>query len=110
MVTQYFQGVFVCLLNAMAMILIMMLLTLMLIAFIMIDTTQLTLCTVSYLFVTCISIELDECDINVYEEVVLTNYHTRVLALVGAEMVGKRSLINRLVKENPLRFQAAIPC
>ena len=54
--------------------------------------------------------EFDECDIKVYEEVVLTNYHTRVLALVGARKVGKRSLIKKLVKENPRKFQAAIPC
>lgn len=53
--------------------------------------------------------EFDECDIKVYEEVVLTNYHTRVLALVGAQRVGKRSLIQKLINENPTKFQAAVP-
>lgn len=53
--------------------------------------------------------EYDDCDIKVYEEVTLTNYHTRVLALVGAKNVGKQSLIKKLVEENPRRFQAAIP-
>lgn len=53
--------------------------------------------------------EFDDCDIKIYEEVTLTNYHTRVLGLVGARKVGKRSLIKKLVKENPRRFQAAIP-
>lgn len=52
--------------------------------------------------------EFDACDIKVYEEVALSNYHTRVLALVGAVGVGKRSLINKLVRENPRRFQAPI--
>lgn len=53
--------------------------------------------------------EYDECDIKVYEEVVLTNYYTRVLALVGAQKVGKRALIQKLINENPTKFQAAIP-
>ncbi|XP_076453254.1 protein PALS2-like [Babylonia areolata] len=53
--------------------------------------------------------EYDDCDIKVYEEVTLTNYHTRVLALVGARNVGKQSLIKKLVEDNPRRFQAAIP-
>ncbi|PVD31585.1 hypothetical protein C0Q70_07000 [Pomacea canaliculata] len=51
----------------------------------------------------------DNCDIRVYEEVTLANYHTRVLALVGSKGVGKRSLINELVKNNPTRFQAPTP-
>ncbi|KAL8581227.1 hypothetical protein ACOMHN_038327 [Nucella lapillus] len=53
--------------------------------------------------------EYDDCDIKVYEEVTLTNYHTRVLALVGAKNVGKHSLIKKLVEKNPRQFQAAIP-
>jgi hypothetical protein len=58
----------------------------------------------------CVCLEYDECDIKVYEEVVLSNYYTRVLALVGAQQTGKRSLIQKLVMENPVLYQAAVPC
>lgn len=53
--------------------------------------------------------EFDNCDIKVYEEVTLSNFHTRVLALVGSRKVGKRSLIAKLVSEHPRRYQAAVP-
>ncbi|KAH9503186.1 MAGUK p55 sub member 2 [Bulinus truncatus] len=53
--------------------------------------------------------EFDRCDIKVYEEVTRSNSHRCTLVLVGAQGVGKRSLKERLIKDNPQKYAAAVP-
>ncbi|XP_059169258.1 MAGUK p55 subfamily member 2-like [Physella acuta] len=53
--------------------------------------------------------EFDRCDIKVYEEVERSKTHRSTLVLVGAQGVGKRSLKERLIKDNPSKYGAAIP-
>ncbi|BFZ04344.1 hypothetical protein BsWGS_07383 [Bradybaena similaris] len=53
--------------------------------------------------------EFDRCDIKVYEEVERSKTHRCTLILVGAQGVGKRSLKERLIRDNPRKFAAATP-
>ncbi|KAK6967253.1 MAGUK p55 subfamily member 6 [Biomphalaria glabrata] len=53
--------------------------------------------------------EFDRCDIKVYEEVTRSNSHRSTLVLVGAQGVGKRSLKERLIRDNPNKFGTAVP-
>ncbi|GFR86142.1 MAGUK p55 subfamily member 6-like [Elysia marginata] len=53
--------------------------------------------------------DFDKCDIKVYEEVERSNSHRCTLVLVGAQGVGKRSLKERLIRDNPEKFAAAPP-
>lgn len=53
--------------------------------------------------------EFDACDIKVYELVERSNKHRSSLVLVGASGVGKRSLKERLVKNFPDKYGAAVP-
>lgn len=56
-----------------------------------------------------LSPEFDRCDIKVYEEVERSKTHRSTLVLVGAQGVGKRSLKEQLIKDNPSKYGAAIP-
>lgn len=53
--------------------------------------------------------EFDRCDIKVYEEVERSKTHRCTLILVGAQGVGKRSLKERLIRDNPRKYAAATP-
>ncbi|CAL1543909.1 unnamed protein product [Lymnaea stagnalis] len=51
----------------------------------------------------------DRCDIKVYEEVERSKTHRCTLVLVGAQGVGKRSFKERLIRDNPGKYAAAVP-
>ncbi|XP_025093286.1 MAGUK p55 subfamily member 6-like isoform X1 [Pomacea canaliculata] len=54
--------------------------------------------------------EFDTADVQCYEEVRrMAPFQRRVLVLVGAHGVGRRSLKERLIKDDPRRFGAAMP-
>ncbi|CAG5124045.1 unnamed protein product [Candidula unifasciata] len=53
--------------------------------------------------------EFDRCDIKVYEEVERSKTHRCTLLLVGAQGVSKRSLKERLIRDKPRKYAAAIP-
>lgn len=54
--------------------------------------------------------EFDTADVQCYEEVRrMAPFQRRVLVLVGAHGVGRRSLKERLIKDDPRRFAAAMP-
>ncbi|XP_071103436.1 protein PALS2-like [Haliotis cracherodii] len=54
--------------------------------------------------------EFDKCDLMIYEEVVrMAPFKRRILVLVGAHGVGRRSLKERLIRDDPKRFGAVMP-
>lgn len=56
------------------------------------------------------SVQLEGAELALYEEVARTPpFLRRILALVGTKGVGRRTLKNRLIQENPDRFGAVIP-
>lgn len=53
--------------------------------------------------------DFDKCDIKVYEMVERSKKHRSSLVLVGASGVGRRSLKERLIRQFPEKYGAAIP-
>lgn len=54
--------------------------------------------------------EFDKCEIKIYEEVTkMPPFQRKTLILVGASGVGRRSLKQRLLKDDPRRFGAVMP-
>lgn len=55
--------------------------------------------------------EFDRYELQIYEEVVkMPPFQRKTLVLIGAQGVGRRSLKNRLIVLNPLRFGTTVPC
>ena len=60
-------------------------------------------------FIGCFA-EFDTADVQCYEEVRrMAPFQRRVLVLVGAHGVGRRSLKERLIKDDPRRFAGVMP-
>lgn len=58
----------------------------------------------------CIT-EFDRYELQIYEEVAkMPPFQRKTLVLIGAQGVGRRSLKNRLVFINPLRYGTTVPC
>ncbi|CAI9717687.1 MAGUK p55 subfamily member 6-like [Octopus vulgaris] len=54
--------------------------------------------------------DFDACDLMIYEEVIkMPQFQRKTLVLVGATGVGRRSLKERLIKNDPRLFAAAMP-
>ncbi|GAB1602482.1 MAGUK p55 subfamily member 6-like [Argonauta hians] len=54
--------------------------------------------------------DFDNCDLMIYEEVIkMPQFQRKTLVLVGATGVGRRSLKDRLIKNDPRLFAAAMP-
>lgn len=55
--------------------------------------------------------EFDRYELQVYEEVVkMPPFQRKTLVLIGAQGVSRRSLKNRLIFLNPLRYETTVPC
>lgn len=58
----------------------------------------------------CIT-EFDRYELQIYEEVAkMPPFQRKTLVLIGAQGVGRRSLKNRLIFINPLRYGTTVPC
>lgn len=58
----------------------------------------------------CLCTDFDTADVQCYEEVRrMAPFQRRVLVLVGPHGVGRRSLKERLIKDDPRRFGAVMP-
>ena len=54
--------------------------------------------------------EFDNCDIIVYEEVKrMIPFPRKILVLVGSQGVGRRALKEKLIREEPTKYAAAMP-
>lgn len=54
--------------------------------------------------------DFDKCEIAIYEEVTrMPPFQRKTLILVGASGVGRRSLKQKLLKDDPRRFGAVMP-
>lgn len=57
------------------------------------------------------STEFDRYELQTYEEVArMPPFQRKTLVLIGAQGVGRRSLKNRLIVVNPLRYGTTVPC
>ena len=66
--------------------------------------------TVTVITLFCFASDFDKAEITVYEEVAeMPPFHRKTLVLVGANGVGKRSLKERLLRDDPSRFGAVMP-
>lgn len=55
--------------------------------------------------------EFDRYELQIYEEVArMPPFQRKTLVLIGAQGVGRRSLKNRLIVLNPLRYGTTVPC
>lgn len=55
--------------------------------------------------------EFDRYELQIYEEVAkMPPFQRKTLVLIGAQGVGRRSLKNRLIFINPLRYGTTVPC
>lgn len=55
--------------------------------------------------------EFDRYELQIYEEVAkMPPFQRKTLVLIGAQGVGRRSLKNRLIVMNPLRYGTTVPC
>lgn len=55
--------------------------------------------------------EFDRFELQIYEEVAkMPPFQRKTLVLIGAQGVGRRSLKNRLIVLNPLRYGTTVPC
>ncbi|XP_042565045.1 MAGUK p55 subfamily member 6a [Clupea harengus] len=58
----------------------------------------------------CVCVEFDRHELQIYEEVAhMPPFQRRTLVLIGAQGVGRRSLKNRLILLNPLRYGTTVP-
>lgn len=56
-------------------------------------------------------IDFDRYELQIYEEVAkMPPFQRKTLVLIGAQGVGRRSLKNRLIFINPLRYGTTVPC
>lgn len=56
-------------------------------------------------------LEFDRYELQIYEEVAkMPPFQRKTLVLIGAQGVGRRSLKNRLIFMNPLRYGTTVPC
>lgn len=56
-------------------------------------------------------LEFDRHEIQIYEEVAkMPPFQRKTLVLIGAQGVGRRSLKNRFIVLNPMRFGTTVPC
>lgn len=54
--------------------------------------------------------QFDKAELSLYEEVIkLPPFRRKTLVLIGANGVGRRTLKNRIIENNPERFAAPIP-
>ncbi|KAM4735144.1 MAGUK p55 subfamily member 6a isoform 1-T2 [Anableps anableps] len=62
------------------------------------------------MYLTAKNAEFDRYELQIYEEVArMPPFRRKTLVLIGAQGVGRRSLKNRLVVMNPLRYGATVP-
>ncbi|XP_038125415.1 MAGUK p55 subfamily member 6a isoform X1 [Cyprinodon tularosa] len=62
------------------------------------------------MYLTSKNAEFDRYELQIYEEVAkMPPFRRKTLVLIGAQGVGRRSLKNRLVVMNPLRYGATVP-
>ncbi|XP_061771800.1 MAGUK p55 subfamily member 6a isoform X1 [Nerophis ophidion] len=62
------------------------------------------------MYLTAKNAEFDRYELQIYEEVVkMPPFQRKTLVLIGAQGVGRRSLKNRLIVVNPLRYGTTVP-
>ncbi|XP_029927685.1 MAGUK p55 subfamily member 6a isoform X1 [Myripristis murdjan] len=62
------------------------------------------------MYLTAKNAEFDRCELQIYEEVArMPPFQRKTLVLIGAQGVGRRSLKNRLIVINPLRYGTTVP-
>ncbi|KAM7420651.1 hypothetical protein PAMA_015060 [Pampus argenteus] len=63
------------------------------------------------MYLTAKNAEFDRYELQIYEEVAkMPPFQRKTLILIGAQGVGRRSLKNRLIVVNPLRYGTTVPC